>query len=99
MIAGFLFRGAEEGERDTFRLYNLEVQKEKSKSLLCLLLPKNAFNVSVKAYPARWGMEVALGVLRLPSPQLVCRLQRCSLGMGLVVRPAEQTWAAQEDAV
>lgn len=43
--------------------------------------------------------EIALGVLRCPSPQLVCRVQRNSSGVGPVFGLKEQTLTALEDAM
>ena len=74
--------------------------RKRSPNCCCACYYQKRFQRLCKSLPCQVEVAgVALGVLRHPSPQLVCRVQRSSLGTGLVFGPAEQTQAALEDAV
>lgn len=74
--------------------------RKRSPNCCCACYYQKRFQCLCKSLPCQVGVvEVALGVPRCPSPQLVCRVQRSSLGMGLVFGPVEQDQTALEDTV
>lgn len=74
--------------------------RKRSPNCCCACYYQKCFQCLCKSLPCQVGVvEVALGVPRSPSPGLVCRVQRSSLGMGLVFGSVEQDQAALEDTV
>lgn len=74
--------------------------RERSLNCCCAFYYQSYFQNLCKNLLCQVGTgEVALGMLRCPSPQLVCRVQRNSSGVRLDFGLVEQTWAALEDAV